>query len=90
MDTHVVEVVMVAMLCLVAFLSVILAIDKGRSLAWCIPCILFPPFLIVLYRLSPTKRAGQVRCEACLFWNPVRRDTCARCGFDLSDPDYVE
>jgi len=90
MDTHVVEVVMVAMFCLVAFLSVILAIDKGRSLAWCIPCILFPPLLIVLYRLSPTKRAGQVRCEACLFWNPVRRATCARCGFELDDPDYVE
>lgn len=81
---------MVAMYCLVAFISVIVAIDKGRSLAWCIPCILFPPFLIVLFRLKPSKRVGQIRCEACLFWNPIRRATCARCGFQLDDPDYVE
>lgn len=90
MDTPVVEVIVVAMFCLVAFLSVIVAIDKGRSLAWCIPCVLFPPFLIVLFKMPPAKRAGQVRCEACLFWNPVRRDTCARCGFQLENPDYVE
>jgi hypothetical protein len=90
MDTHAVEVIVVAVFCLVAFISVIVAIGKGRSLAWCIPCILFPPLLIVLFKLPEAKRAGQVRCEACLFWNPVERNTCARCGFDLADPDYAE
>lgn len=72
-----------------SIVSVIVAIVKGRSLASCIPCVLFPRFLIVLLRLRTSKRVGQVRCEACHFWNPVCRDTCARCGLDIRDPDFV-
>ena len=89
MDPRTLEILVITLLCVMAFVSVIVATVKGRSLAWCIPCVLFPPFLILLLRLTPTRRVGQVHCEACQFWNPVRRDTCARCGIDIRDPDFV-
>jgi len=38
-------------LCLSAMLSVIVAVAKGRRIAWCIPCTLFPPLIVVLILL---------------------------------------
>ena len=81
---------MVSYLCVMALVTVIVATVKGRSMLWGVPCVLFPPFLILLIRLPTTKRAGQVRCRGCEMWNPLRRKTCAKCGMDLDDPDYVE
>ena len=77
------EVVVITTMCVSAFLGSILAISKGRSLAWCGPCVLFPPFLLILYRLPPTKMADKIRCPCCEFVNPLRRDTCAKCGMEL-------
>jgi len=90
LDSKAFGIIAMSVLGLSAFLSVILAAAKGRHLAWCVGCVLFPPLLLVLLRLPPTARAGQIECRACGFWNPLRRDTCARCKMDLDDSTAIE
>ncbi len=80
---------MVSYLCVMAFVTVIAATIKGRSTLWGVPCVLFPPVLILLVLLPTTKRAGQVRCHSCEMWNPIRRETCAKCGCDLDDSTCI-
>ena len=67
---------MVSYLCVMALVTVIAATVKGRSMLWGVPCVLFPPFLILLIRLPTTKRAGQVRCPS-------------RCGNDDFNPSFL-
>ncbi len=90
MDSEWFETLMITYFCLMSFVSVIVAAFKGRTALWGVPIVLFPPFLILLLRLPTTKRAGQVRCPLCEMWNPLRRDTCAKCGTDLDDSNPVE
>ncbi len=79
-------ILMMSIMGVMAFVAVIVATVKGRSILWGVACVLFPPLLILLIRLPATKRVGQARCRSCGMWNPVRRETCAKCGVDLNDP----